>query len=101
MNTTATRLKTGCRKVGGLTLMIALAALIAGLPAAMPARADEDHGRRDAPHDRDHADRRREEHRPAPRHHEEPTYVYAPPAVYYAPPPPPTGLSLIIPLYFR
>lgn len=100
MNTRATRITMGNRKIGGLTLMITLAALIAGLAAAMPAHAGDDRDR-NVQHGRDHADRAREDRRPAPRYHSEPNYVYAPPAVYYAPPPPSPGLSLIIPLNFR
>ena len=100
MNTTAIRITMGCRKIGGLTLTIALAVLMAGLSTVMPARAGDDRDR-NAQHDRDHADRGRELHRPAPAYYGAPSYVYAPPAVYYAPPPPSPGLSLIIPLNFR
>ena len=100
MNTTATRIKMGYRKIGGLALAVMLVALVGGLSLAAPARADDNRGRK-VQQDRNHGDRDRGERRPVRGYHAEPSYVYAPPPVYYAPPAPSPGLSLIIPLNFR
>ena len=93
---------TGLRPATGrLVLALALVGVVGGI-AAVPARADDDRGRREhldrerAARDewRDH--RRRRVYVAPP-----PAYVYAPPPVVYAPPPPPSGINLIFPLNIR
>ncbi len=94
METATTRARTAYRNAGTAALAVMLAALFGGL-SAMPARADDDHGR----------DVQRDHRRPHPAHrpyvYAAPAYVYAPPPVYYAPPPRAPAIDLVFPLIFR
>lgn len=95
MESTTTRTAIGHRKLGRIALASVLIALIGGLSAVAPARADNDRGR-DVRHRHEH---RRPAHRP--NGYGAPEYIYAPPPVYYAPPPQPPPIDLVFPLIFR
>ena len=94
------------RKVGGMMLTVALAALIGGL-SLVPAQADDhDQGR--------NVQRGRSQNHPPPPRRDNrdyygyqyngyggPSYYYAPPPVYYAPLPGPPIIDFVFPLNFR
>ena len=93
MECTMRRTGIGHRKRGATALASVLIALIGGLSAVAPARADHDRGR-DVQHEH-----RRPAHRP--NGYGAPEYIYAPPPVYYAPPPQPPPIDFVFPLIFR
>jgi hypothetical protein len=103
--------RTQYRNLGRTVAALALAAIIGSI-AAVPARADDDHGRGRG-HDEyrggdRHGGRDRYQWREREWRHDHPSvyvapgyYPYAPPPVVYAPPPVPPSLNFVFPLNLR
>src|SRR5579864_1565756 len=103
METATTRTSRDYRRVGGMVLTVALAALIGGL-VVLPARADNDERWRNDQQYRGYQQPQRNYRAEAPRRsygYESPRYVYAPPPVYYAEPPRRPVIDFIFPFEFR